>query len=158
MNTIQFIAIPTEIAASYRAGEPDANGQLPERHIAQSDGVPCRHCLQMIEIGQPYLIVGHRPFPEPQPYAEVGPIFLHAEQCERGGETAEIPATMYSPSYIVRGYNAENRIIYGTGSVVSTPEVPEHATKLLERHDVSYLHVRSAANNCFTCRIERAES
>ena len=52
---------------------PDANG-LPERHVSEGTG-PCRHCLGEIAGSAPYLILAHRPFPKPQPYAEVGPIF-----------------------------------------------------------------------------------
>ncbi|MBR7560245.1 DUF1203 domain-containing protein, partial [Mycobacterium tuberculosis] len=69
----------------------DANGQTPETHVSDGDGTPCRHCLQNVKAGDKYLILSHRPFPAPQPYAETGPIFLHAEACERYAETADMP-------------------------------------------------------------------
>ena len=56
-------------------------GQPPERKISDGDGVPCRHCLGYVEAGAPYLVLAYRPFPAPQPYAEVGPVFLHADPC-----------------------------------------------------------------------------
>lgn len=152
--SIRFVALESEIVDGYRAGDPDANGQKPERHIAPQDGLPCRHCLRPIKKGEPFLIVGHRPFPAPQPYAEVGPIFLHAGDCERGGG-GEIPEFLASPNYIVRGYGKNDRIVYGTGEVVGTDMIPAAASKLFERSDVAYVHVRSATNNFYHCRVER---
>jgi len=62
-----------------------------------------------------------------------------------------------TPDYIVRGYGHDDRIVYGTGAVTPTPEIAVRAHTLLERTDVAYVHVRSARNNCFQLRIDRAE-
>ncbi|MFM9939098.1 MAG: DUF1203 domain-containing protein [Hyphomicrobiaceae bacterium] len=152
---IRFIALETELVRSLQTGGLDANGQKPERHIATSDGLPCRHCLGDVRVGEAYLTLAHRPFPAPQPYAEVGPIFLHAETCARGGNDDRIPAFLDSPTYIVRGYGADDRIVYGTGRVTETPRIPAVASELLADPRVAYVHVRSASNNCYHCRIER---
>jgi hypothetical protein len=61
-----------------------------------------------------------------------------------------------SPDYIVRGYGADDRIVYGTGAVVPTTEIAGRAEALLARDDITYVHVRSARNNCYQCRIEAA--
>src|SRR5258706_9016466 len=154
--SIRFVALETDIVRALQSGAPDANGQQPEVHFAHRDGLPCRHCLGPIREGQPYLILAHRPFPAAQPYAEQGPIFLHAEPCGRGGGGADIPEFLAGPSYILRGYGANDRIVYGTGRIVPTAEIPAAAAELLARDDVAYLHTRSATNNCYHCRIERA--
>jgi Protein of unknown function (DUF1203) len=154
--TLTFVALETESVEALRHGAVDANGQPCERHVAPQDGLPCRHCLAMIGKGEPFLILSHRPFPAPQPYAEQGPIFLHAEHCRRGGGTAEIPAFLDSPRYIVRGYGNDDRIVYGTGQVVETSRIPSAARELLADQKIAYLHVRSATNNCYHCRIERS--
>ncbi len=157
MTQIHFIALSTDVAATYRAGGLDANGQVPERQIASGGGNPCRHCLDMIADGDEMLVLAHRPFPDRQPYAEVGPIFLHAEACERRGDSAEIPPSLHGPNYIIRGYSADNRIVYGTGQSVETPSIPVQASALLARDAVAYVHVRAAASTCFHCRIEAVE-
>jgi hypothetical protein len=46
--------------------------------------------------------------------------------------------------------------VYGTGQIVAAPGLASAAAEILERDDVAYVHVRSALNNCYTCRIERA--
>jgi hypothetical protein len=146
--------MPTETARHYQAGGVDANGQTPERVIAEGTGNPCRHCLRMVPERAGMLILAHRPFPAPQPYAEVGPIFLCAEPCERGGGEAQ-PEMLASPDYIVRGYGADDRIVYGTGGVVSRDAIPARAEALFDDPKVAYLHVRSARNNCYQVRIDR---
>jgi hypothetical protein len=145
----------TSLVADLRAGAADANGQQPERAIAPQGGLPCRHCLEDIKQGEPYLVLAHRPFPARQPYAEVGPIFLHAEHCRRGGGDGKLPAFLDSSEYIVRGYGKNDRIVYGTGRVTPTAEIPSVAEELLADPRVAYLHVRSATNNCYHCRIDR---
>jgi hypothetical protein len=157
MNSIRFSAMPTSIARAFQNGAPDANGQTPERHVSDGDGTPCRHCLNDVAAGEPYLILAYRPFPAAQPYAEVGPIFLHAEPCARYPESAELPPVVArSQRMLIRGYNQQNRIIYGTGQVVPSDTIPAVAAVLLQRPEVAYVHVRSATNNCYSCRIDRA--
>ena len=100
------------------------------------------------------LVLAHRPFPAPQPYAEIGPIFLCAAPCAAGDATAQ-PAILESPDYILRGYDAQNRIVYGSGRVVATPQIPDQAALLLSDQNMAYVHVRSARNNCYHLRIDR---
>lgn len=149
-----FTALPTGIARAYQTGGPDANGQMPERQVSDGGGNPCRHCLRMIPKGAGMLVLAHRPFPAPQPYAELGPIFLCADPCAPGGGAA-LPEVLTSPDYILRGYGTDNRIVYGTGAVTPTPDIPARAAALLAEARVAYLHVRSARNNCFQVRIDR---
>ena len=154
--SIRFLPMPTETAAAYWNGGPDAYGMSPERHVSDGDGVPCRHCLRLVGADEPYLILAYRPFPALQPYAETGPIFLHAEPCEAHEPSEEMPPMLTSRDYIVRGYSTADRILYGTGAVVANAEIPAYAEDLLSREDIAYLHIRSARNNCYQCRVERA--
>ena len=155
MDTFRFRAIPSEQARAYQAGAPDANGQAPERRISDGGSVPCRHCLTHISAGQPYLILAYRPFPAAQPYAEVGPVFLHAEPCTRYDESEGAPAMFESwEQLLIRGYGADDRIVYGTGRVVPIAEVQSGLRAILSHPDVRYIHARSASNNCYQCRIE----
>ncbi len=156
MTELRFIALATEITRSLQGGNPDANGQAPERQVSDGAGVPCRHCLNDVAAGEPFLILAHRPFPEAQPYAETGPIFLHSEPCQRHREAAEVPAMFLSwAQLLIRGYGKDDRIVYGTGQVVASAEVGAIARDLLAAPEIAYLHLRSASNNCYQCRIER---
>ncbi len=155
MTAIFFRAIPPAHAHAIRGGAPDSNGQPPERIIAM-DNFPCRACLGQIQRGEPMLLLSYRPFRHLQPYAETGPIFIHAEPCAPNEAAQLLPTMLDSTDYIVRGYDAGDRIVYGTGAVTPTAKIVVRSQELLESPDIAYLHVRSARNNCFQCRIDRA--
>ena len=159
MNAICFIAMPTADAEALWNGGRDAYDNLPETMISDGDGNPCRHCLQNIEEGEEMLVFAYRPFPELQPYAETGPIFLHKNPCKRyAAEEILPPVLTTSPDFIVRGYGENDRIVYGTGAVTAIAYIPTYAETLLARPEIAYVHVRSARNNCFQCRIDKVKA
>lgn len=151
-----FEAMDSATVAALRAGGPDANGQSAERGaISDGKGVPCRHCLRDTPAGEEYLILAHRPFPAPQPYAETGPVFLCAGDCARWEGVGVPPVLTTSTDYLLKGYTADYRILYGTGRVVRREEVESHAAGLLADPRVAFVDARSARNNCFLLRIRR---
>jgi hypothetical protein len=152
----RFVALPTDAVRALQGGGADANGQPPERQVSDGQGNPCRHCLTEIAAGESMLVLAYRPFPAPQPYAELGPIFLHARPCPRYRDTGMPPMFRDWGRLLIRGYGRDDRIVYGTGQVVPIPELEAAAAAVLDRPEVAYLHARSASNNCYQCRIERA--
>ena len=138
-----------------RAGGLDANGQKAEVATSDGHGSPCRCCLGQVPDGADMLILAARPFPEPQPYAELGPIFLCAEACTPYDGAGAPPILTSSPDYLLKAYSADNRIIYGTGQITAADQIEDYATTLFERADVAYIDARSARNNCFLTRIYR---
>jgi hypothetical protein len=150
----RFSALPTETVRRIRGGAPDANGMTAERTVSSGSRNPCRHCLREVPEGADMLVLAHRPFPDVQPYAEVGPIFLCADDCERWHGAGLPPVLSNRARHLIKGYGADDRIVYGTGRIVDIEELPEAAAALFHDPRVRYGHVRSATNNCFTCRIE----
>lgn len=156
MTDILFRAMPTEDADALWNGAMDAYGLPPETMTSRGPGYPCRHCLGNIDEGEELLVFAYRPFPDLQPYAETGPVFLHAQRCGRYEAQAIQPSVLQSSKdYILRGYSEDNRIVYGTGAVIPTGDLVTYANGLLVRDDIAYIHVRSARNNCYQCRIDR---
>ena len=155
-KALKYIHIPTEHARGFQHGQVDSNGQVPER--VSEGGGPCRHCLQPIQPHEEMLIIGYRPFPSPQPYAETGPIFLHAKECEPYTDISVLPA-MFSDAHetlmIVRGYNHNDRIEYGATAVVAANQLDKSCKNLLMNEEVAYLHIRFAPTNCYQFRVER---
>ncbi len=153
---IRFVAMPTEEVLALQAGGPDAYGQTPERQISDGDGVPCRHCLTRAAKGEPYLVLAYRPFPSDQPYAETGPIFLHANACPRFAAGDAVPEILTErPEFVMRGYDAGDRIVYDSCTIVAGERIAEDAERLLDLPRVKYLHVRARTSTCYQCRIER---
>lgn len=147
--------IPTEHAVRLRAGAPDANGQPALRRTARGMANPCRHCLQLIPDGAEKLVLAYRPFEGVQPYAEVGPVFLHADECSRYDAQTLPHWFAYLTPAIIRGYGTDHWIRYETGAVVSGSELTEKCQEILADPEVAYVHIRSKFN-CFQCRVERA--
>lgn len=153
---IRFSALAAEAVARVRAGGPDANGQPAERRRSDGDGAPCRHCLQDIPEGRAMLVLAWRPFATLQPYAETGPIFLCAD-CVRRPDGPDLPPVVASrPSFLVRGYGSDDRIVYGTGRIVATSALADACGTLLADPRVAYVHLRSASNGCYQARVDHA--
>jgi len=154
---IRITPLDTETVRAWQTGAPDAYGNPPERALSDGGGNPCRHCLRYIPQGAPMLILAHRPFDGLHPYAETGPIFVCAEPCARHAGDEPLPEMLTnSPDYPIKGYGANDRIVYGTGRVVPAADLSAGAEAILSRPDVAYVHVRSARNNCYQARIDRA--
>lgn len=146
--------IATEQMESYQAGGPDAHGQPAVQRTARGVANPCRHCLQLIDDGEPMWVLAHRPFDALQPYAEVGPIFLHAQACRRY-EAPALPVWFkHLHPALIRGYGTDHWIRYETGDVVAGSELDAACRNILARPDTAYVHIRSKFN-CFQCRVER---
>ena len=152
---MRFLPYDPAFTASVRAGGPDAHGQPAERAVSDGGGNPCRACLRDIAAGAPMLVLAARPFPAPQPYAETGPIFLHAEPCVPWEGSGVPPVLASAPDYLVKGYGADHRIVYGTGAVIPVAALAAEVSDRLARDDVAFVDVRSARNNCFQARAVR---
>lgn len=150
---LKCAAYDQDFVDAIRAGGPDANGQPAEYAVSDGVGTPCRSCLCNVPAGQGMLILAARPFSRLQPYAELGPIFLCAQACMPFSGNGEPPILSTSADYLLKGYSAEDRIVYGTGQIVAAPRLRNYAAKLLNDARVAYVDVRSARNNCFLTRI-----
>lgn len=151
--TLTFQGMTTARANALWAGGADDHGNPPEKQISDGNGNPCRHCLQMIAEGEEFLVFSLRPFASRQPYAEQGPVFLHAEPCA-AYVAPEMPDVLYdNPNYILRGYGDDERIIYGSGAVTPQTGIEKRANELLSDHKITFVDVRSASNNCWQARI-----
>lgn len=147
--------IATDEVERLRGGGPDANGQPALRRKAEGLANPCRHCLGLIAEGDSKLVLAWRPFEGVHPYAESGPIFLHAGACARY-DSEVLPGWFdFMDPAIVRGYGDDDWIRYDTGRVVPGPEIGKACRTILADETVRYVHVRSKFN-CFQCRVDRA--
>lgn len=148
--------ISSEYVNAIRMGALDANGQVALERIADGPANPCRHCLQLIAEGEVKLVLAYRPFDLLQPYAELGPIFLHKKVCQQFSSNSFPDWFQFLQPALVRGYTEEHWICYETGEVVPGKEIENACRKILSNSSIAYVHVRSRYN-CFQCRVERTE-
>jgi hypothetical protein len=155
MKTLNFQIVPlaTEVAEAARraaaAGVPD-HGVI----IADSPhGFPCRHCLRWAQPGERVILFPYAAIPPGHPYSETGPIFVHAERCERYGATGEYPAN-FRNGRVFRAYDANYNMIDAEVANGNDPETV--IEKLLQNPKTEFVDARSVTRGCFTFRILRA--
>jgi hypothetical protein len=152
-----YLPISTSAVRALQSGAPDAYGNAPERSVCDGNGNPCRHCLADIPAGRGMLTLSWRPFSQLQPYAETGPVFLCADDCAPHDCQSGAPHMVTSrKNLLVKGYDANERIVYGTGAIVDCAAMDAHLERLLADPAIAFADLRSATNNCFFCRVVRA--
>ena len=156
MSVYRFVGLESDYTQTLRARRRDAFGQPVEVFPTDDPEMPCRHCLNEIGLEKEVLVLSHRPFPQPGPYSEVGPIFVCGSECTRYETTEEIPPAIAARRVVVRGYTARDRINYGTAEMIECKDAAPVIRRLLADPENAYLHVRSAFNGCYLARVERA--
>ncbi|HMD03101.1 MAG TPA: DUF1203 domain-containing protein [Candidatus Baltobacteraceae bacterium] len=117
-------------------------------------GGPCRHCLRESQPGERLALTGYRPFDAPNPYAETGPIFLHADGCERYAAQSVLPENYRTRPLVLRAYDARHWI--ADAKLAAPGAFEETLAALLAGEGVSYVHARHVAYGCYAFRVERA--
>jgi hypothetical protein len=153
MKTSQFrvVPLPTEAAnaARHRAGTGAADYRVV---VADSpNGYPCRHCLRWAEPGERMILFPFTSIAE-GPYAETGPIFIHAEPCKPYARTQEYPID-FRKGRSIRAYDSDRNII--AAEVVNGTEPEAIIEKFLKKPETAFVHVRSASHGCYTMEIQR---
>lgn len=152
-STFRILPLPTEIAEAARhavkAGASDhAIGS------AESPGSsPCRHCLRWAQPGERVILFPYAPIPSGHPYSETGPIFVHADECQRYSATNEYPAE-FRNGRVFRAYDAKYKII--DAQVMNGSEPEAVIESLFQNPDTAFVDVRSVTHGCFTFRVQRA--
>lgn len=62
-----------------------------------------------------------------------------------------------SPEYLVKGYDIDERIVYGTGRIVPQAEIERYCAELLARDEIAFADIRSARNTCWQVRVMRSD-
>ncbi|HEV2843007.1 MAG TPA: DUF1203 domain-containing protein [Chthoniobacterales bacterium] len=154
MKTSNFRIVPlrTEIAEAARHA---AEGGVSDHAVVTADspnGYPCRHCLRWAQPGERMILFPFAAIAPGRPYSESGPIFVHAEACERYEATREFPPA-FRTGRVIRAYNSQREII---AAEVANGEGPEPVIeRFLEKPETAFVHVRSASHGCYTMEVER---
>jgi hypothetical protein len=154
MKTSKYRVVPllTEIADAARRAAQDG---APDHAMVTADspeGYPCRLCLRWAQPGERLILFPFASIAPGRPYSESGPIFVHAERCERYRLTNEFPAE-FRRGRAIRAYDSEQNMI--AGEVVNGNEPEAVIEKLLQNQETAFLQVRSASRGCYTMGIER---
>lgn len=152
--SFRVVAIPTKVADLVRSSLCSPGYGHPA-HVELAAGYgPCRHCLHTFRVGEEKRILfTYDPFHEIDSVPLPGPIFVHAESCERYAELAGFPEDLRAHGLTLAAYGTERRL--REEKHVRDGHVEPVLDQLLARSDVQYVHVRDLEAGCYDCRIER---
>ena len=156
MTAFRCVAIPTATALRWRATGRDDRRQALHRRVVDGPGFPCRHCLQLGEVGEAMLL-GSYDLPHPQGvYWTPSPIFLHARDCTRFTATDEIaPVVLANGMVSVRSYDAAEMCLYDLGAVSEGREVAPLLARALEDPRTRFVNIHTARPGCLLTAVER---
>lgn len=155
MKTLNYriVPLPTEVAEAAR--RTAAAGTSPNHAVVVADSptdFPCRHCLRWAELGERLILFPFASVPAGHPYSEVGPIFVHAEACERYADTQTFPP-QFRQGRALRAYDSEHEMI--DAAVVDGDDVEGEIKKLLRNPKTDFIHARSVTRGCYTLGVAR---
>ena len=152
-TSYRVVPLPSEVAASARraaeAGAPDH----AVISVTSPNEAPCRHCLRWAQPGEQVVLFPYASIAPGRPYAESGPIFVHAAPCERYQAIDEFPAA-FRQGRVIRAYDWEQNMI--AGEIVNGRKPETVIEKLFENPETEFIQVRSADRGCYTFGIARA--
>ncbi|MFI9046537.1 DUF1203 domain-containing protein [Streptomyces sp. NPDC053427] len=170
----RYTPVPIPPAVLKELQDTDDAGRPLQPFTAREDcvpldcvGAPLRCCLRSIEPGERVALVAYAPLrrwaaatgADPGAYEELGPVFIHAEECAgpdaaaSGYPFAEVGALRTVRSYNARGEIADGRFF----------EIPQEAHKKFDAvideafadPEVALVHVRAVEYGCFQFEVRR---
>ena len=152
-SSFRIIPLPSEIAdAAWHAAETGSVDHALMT-VDSPESSPCRHCLRWAHPGERVILFPYAAIPSGHPYSETGPIFVHANECQRYSATTEYPAE-FRNGRVFRAYDSSYNIIDAQVVDGSEPEVVIES--LFQNRDTAFVDARSVTRGCFTFRVERA--
>ena len=149
-----FRIVPLRSEVAERARRAADSGAKDHAVITadSATGYPCRHCLSWAQPGERVVLFPYASIPAGHPYSEIGPIFVHAEKCERYSATDEYPAD-FRNGRAFRAYDANYNMI--DAIVPNGAELEMVIEKLFDNPKTKFVHARSVTRGCYTFGVER---
>jgi hypothetical protein len=151
--SFRIIPLPTEVAGAARRVVNEGAADHALIKVDSPGSAPCRHCLRWAQAGERVILFPYAAIPSGHPYSETGPIFVHADQCQRYSATNEYPAD-FRNGRVLRAYNSNYNII--DAQVVNGREPEAVIESLFQNPDTAFVDARSVTHGCFTFRVQRA--
>jgi hypothetical protein len=164
-TSYQMQAIAPEVLGSLR--ERDDAGNAPRVVVDEDGGNPLRCCLGRSKPGEAVGLVSYAPLrrwaaltgAHPGPYNEVGPVFIHLEDC--GGAAHEVSEGIFPDGVrgrhrVLRAYDADGSIL--GGRLIQEGVLPTIDDALEDFYGdpaVAVVHVRAVEYGCFLMETRR---
>lgn len=153
MSRLHVVPVHPDRLAAMVSGRRDHLGN-PVTPWPVEGWEPLRCCLRIAEVGEEVALVAYRPFAEPSPWSEVGPVFVHLAGCSGYADRSRLPDALRTGPRILRTYRADGSMDYADVTHVPAGQDIEPALHdLLGRPEVTLVHVRSDTAQRFTYEV-----
>ncbi len=152
MTELRFRGIPDTVATEVRTTlRAPGYGHPAHREMAAGYG-PCRQCLRTFAIGsEERILFTYQPFREAGSLPAPGPVFIHAEACERY-DASTLPPDFRSLPLVFEAYRDGGWLLAQErpGSGASEAQLSE----MFDRYGADYVHIRNGEAGCFMARVD----
>jgi hypothetical protein len=155
MEPVEYLPIdPDRLDAMRRHGADETGNAWTA--FGAAGGEPVRCCLRRTEPGERIALISYSPWTRPHPWAETGPVYVHAERCAGYRGDGAYPAGFARDRSMLSPFDATGARIAERVTFVG-PDDDHHAAvrDLLAVPGVEAVHVRSATAGCFTFLARR---
>jgi hypothetical protein len=157
MTGLRILAIDPDRLDAMRVAGNDGHGNPLVAYPALG-WEPMRCCLHVADVGESIVLISYAPFADPSPWAEVGPVFIHAEACGGYEPASGLPAELRTGPRVLRTYRPDRTLNYEDIAFVERDIDIEPALRdVLSRPDVDEVHVRASLSQCFTYAVRAAD-
>jgi len=151
--TFRYAGITNALADEVRLTRRSPQyGHPAHQELAKGTG-PCRLCLRTFVVGEEdRILFTYQPFSEPGSLPAPGPVFIHAETCQRY-DAPSLPGDFRKLPMVIEGYLVEGKLAIQTRVNGSPPEqVIDEAFAI---PGVRYVHIRNGEAGCFMARVDK---
>ncbi len=114
---------------------------------------PLRCCLTRPSSGTQIALITYSPWTTPSPWAESGPVFVHADACS-GWSGSGWPEAFRNSHSALQPFDSDGARAYDHITFVQPDDDHEEAVRrVLAADGVEVVHVRSATAQCFTFEV-----
>ncbi len=147
---LQVHALDPDRLQAVRVAGTDGHGNAVTAFPASGQGEPLRCCLRFARHGEPIALISWAPFDHASVWTEVGPVYVHAEQCAGPDRADVLPGELRTGPRLLRTYAADHSMSYEHNTLAEEGQDLEPLLeRLLALPDVATVHVRTVLPQCF---------
>lgn len=155
-SALSFHALPPQELQRIRAAGVDDFGHAVRVSVADAEpGTPLRCCLREAHVGERVALIAWRPLEEaPESvYAEVGPVFVHADDCPGYPDDVSYPQGFRHRRQVVRSYTAAGDML--DTAITDGRAATTAIARLLAVPAAAVVHSRNVEAGCYMFAVRR---